>query len=396
MLKVAFVCRHPSKALVQLAQALPNTEVTLITSRFSTTETVRGKAADSHSVESISDHWKGPWWQSFRRHSTWEGVRVLPFVTRENFDVVHFIFDENEIPSAAQLALAAALRGMAPMDSRVPILAATWMGEPQLNLYRPTTWSFLQCLQIVLTEDPKFLLQIRRRLVRAKACLQEVLPPLLDATPTQNSFSAASLIEDLSLSTYLLVPGSPDAGLVEGQENCFSHSSLGAAWEEIPPLVFLAHRPLRDRSARRYFTDSLEGPAVDQIIRNCSAIWLSQHQLSLAALKAWKEKALQYNKPLLLRPRQMEILPELMSSRDCGWVLEQGVQSLLELVRNQPGVFSSAGAGQYQDSPLGGSSFPQKKNNLRNDETCNTLLRLYRLGLASRQQQPRIEPERSP
>ena len=121
-----------------------------------------------------------------------------------------------------------------------------------------------------------------------------------------------------------------------------------------------------------FVTGSLTSAEKNFVFKSSRAIFIAGQELSLAELKNMQEISQTLEKPILATPAQNEILPGLCWHNKSGWVLDQGLGSLEQVLRQHPELSIS---GQFQSLNQG--------ENL--DSTLNELLRMYSKALQQRQ-----------
>lgn len=335
MAKIAIISEFPDAATWGLAQGLHDQrqDVLLITSRD----------AEIDQVPSF------PLMTPFRKWSPLEAVKIFPRILQFNPDVIHFVFSqEKSVVRWAHWMLAPAL-------SAVPNKALAMSSFSELNMRRPGEASFLKFFNLMTFGTRTHLMKMKRAMRSTRPVLSEVMPPF-EVHRTQTADSAPRIREDLEtllrkLGKFIVMPASPTNPEIV---DIFQRAGFETL---VMSEKFKFNTP--------YFTTGALSPHErTHVLKSAQAIFIAGLELSVAELKELQVLSQTSLKPLMVQPSQIEDLPGLCWHGRSGWVLDQGLASLQNVLRSHPNLEIS---GNFESISPG--------ENL--DSTLNELLRLY-------------------
>jgi hypothetical protein len=351
MAKIALICHNLHPQVLNLATQLSThkNEVLLITSRDQT--------MDEQYPENVNFQIIRP----FQKWSAMEAIRLFTRLLGNMPDVFHFVFtNSNQTPTVAHFVLGQLLQ---PIPGRV--VASSFFHSPnELSHFRMKL--FLRGHHLVTWGTSAHLLNARRKLSISKHSLSEVIPPLsnenLQSTDT-HSIQMEQLLN--SLGDYLLIPGNPEDFFKKAKKNELT-------FENKMKLVFLCERPeTRKHQLDVFYLGNPVGVDLLYAIQKARGILLAFSDLSLLELQQFYQWGRLTGTPLLVRPRQTEMHPGIVTENKTGWVLPQGETSLRDLLKQNPSLRIQRKQDQQPMLDLV-------------DSTMNELNRLYHKAIALR------------
>lgn len=288
----------------------------------------------------------------FRKWNALESFKVFPRLIQWNPEVIHFVFSQ----AKSQVRLAHWL--LAPALSAIPGKALALSSFSELNLRNSKDFHFLKFFNLMTFGTRTHLMKVKRSM--AKPPLSEVLPPF-EISRTSTEDRVRPEIETLvrKLGRYVLMPQKPLR-----PEICRILRQSG--------LETLVMSESFKFNAPYFSTGELSSIEQNYVVKASQALWLAGFDLSVNELRRFQDFSQNLAKPLLVSPEQNEILPGLCWHMKSGWVLDQGLASLENVLRNNPNLEM---AGRFQ------SVSPSEIL----DSTLNELLRLYSRALQLRQ-----------
>lgn len=280
----------------------------------------------------------------FHRWSTLEAFKLFPRLIQWNPDVIHFVFSQG----TSKVHLAHWL--LAPALSAIPGKALAISSFSELNLKGRSEVHFLKFFNLMTFGTRTHLMRIKRSM--PKPPLSEVIPPF-EISNIANQDRVRPEIETLveKLGRYIVMPHRP--ATLEAL-TLLKHAGFET-------LVFSESFKF---NAPYYSTGALSPIEKSYVMKSAQAIWLAGMDLSVNELRTFQDMSQSLEKPLLVSPEQNEILPGLCWHLKSGWILDQGLASLEQVLRSNPNLEMS---GRFQ-----GVSHSEIL-----DSTLNELLRLY-------------------
>lgn len=352
MAKIALISEHLSPQTLGLAQALTfhRHDVMIITS----------------AGEEVPDGISYPVLRFFKTWSAWEALKFFPHMLSQAPDIWHFVFageaHEKALPKMAHLILAQLAKALPRR-----VVASSFYDSLYQTPARKVA-PMLKSSDIVTTATREQLMFIKRRSWIKNFCETEVLPPFaLHTSENEENILDPDLVKLVqSMSPYLLIPNerlnpnlSEDSHfirllsqkklLVCGSRQNMKIKQLGLQSSH-PEIAFVGSRLTEAQQA--YLLKNSQGLLI--AFEDFSAIELLQfHRLGSKAKKA-----------LITTRRQAEALPGIALHGKNGFVLDQGLSSLLQLLSDNP------------ELKLQEESFQSVSSDLT-DSALNELNRLY-------------------
>ncbi len=338
MAKIAIISEFPDAATWSLAECLweQKQDVLLITSRDAVIDLVPNF----------------PLMTPFRKWNGLEAIKLFPRLLQFNPDVIHFVFSK----SHSRVRLAHWL--LAPALAAIPNKALALSSFSELNFKNRIDLSFLRFFNLMTFGTRNHLMKVKRSMTEPP--LSDVLPPI----ELQDPANSARLREDLEnmvkkLGKFVVLPQAPPSAEVASLLRKVGFETLVISEKFNFNTPYFATGPLT-RAEKNY------------VIKSAQALWLAGLDLSVAELKFFQELSRSLEKPVLISPEQNETLPGLCWHLKSGWILDQGLATLEEILRTNPGLELT---GRFQSISSG--------ENL--DTSLNELLRLYSRALSVRQ-----------
>lgn len=289
----------------------------------------------------------------FRHWNFFEGLRVLPQVTAWNPDIWHFLFtSENFTTKSAHWV-------MASFASALPgkTLAVSFFSNNQIKTM--TDRAFLRFFDLRTFGSRSHLMRVQRQTSLTFKGINEILPPLEHADPTEVQ-RVRPEIEKLqeNLTPFVLMPDPPSPQFDPG---LFRNRGM--------EVLLLSDR-FKSRSAF-YYTGSLSWAEREFLMRKSRALVLVGCDLSVIELRRYHELAERTETPLVVSQHQNDLLPGLCLHQKSGWILDQGLAGLPNLLDSNPKLELA-------------KEFAGVSRHELTDSTLNELLRMYRRAFSVR------------
>lgn len=355
MAKIALVSRSINHEVLDLARSLmaQQNEVTLITSR---TENI----PDNLSFQVITPYKK---WNAF------ETFRLFPRLLSQMPDIIHFVFSEaNQKPTIAEWLLCQLIQ---PIPGK--IAAVSFFHSPTDF---DSVWlkAFLRSCHLITWASRSHLLASKRSHKLSRNPVVEVLPPFFDLPNTQEPQHEEVEKLTTTLNRYFVVPSDPeDFYKAVKKEELF--------FDEKFNFLFLAERPvLKNKLFQKhdlsyFYLSSNESTDIELALKKSKALLLAFSDLSVLELQRYFQLSLRTKTPLIIRPRQNDLFPGLVVPDRTGWVLQNGEDSLRELIHNNPNLDLNLSLERNSNRNLSHDLI---------DSSINELHRFYQRALVSR------------
>ncbi|MCE3010116.1 MAG: hypothetical protein LW875_05845 [Proteobacteria bacterium] len=307
MARIALVSKKWSSSLETLALSLHQSrhEVLVITSQGE---------APTHSFP----------FQILSYFQTWSSFEAIQFFARflnQAPEIWHFVFSDpdQERPTLGMHALAA----MAKSLPRRTI--ATSLFGPVTQSWR---WkAFLSMADLATCPTRESLMHLKRKNRITRLTETEVIPPMTKLMSADSSHNQEELMRlTQSLGSFLLVPS--------------DRFPEGAEWDLIEDhhrlLICGARR--WHQSKRTYLHQTLSDSDLSLVMDKSKAVLIAFSDLDPSELMRIHQLAEKTKTPVIAHPRQAEALPGLCVHRKNGWVLDRGLDTLRQILLENPSL----------------------------------------------------------
>lgn len=352
MSKIAVISEHLTPQVLGLAQALhfQRHEVLIITSH----------------AEEIPDDIPFQVLKFFKTWSAFEAIRFFPRLLGHAPDVWHFVFSikgsKKSLPRTGQYVLARLAKALPRR-----VIAASFYE----SLYHTPSRKFapmMKAVDIITTSTREQLMFIKRKSWINHFCETAVLPPFLasssQALKTEIDQDLAKLLR--SMQNYLLIPS-------ERINPILSEDSHFTNLLKLKKLIICGSRPamkikqlgLQSLHSDIAFVGKQNSEAdMYHLLKNSRALLVAFDNYSAVELLHFHQLCQQTKTPILASSRQAEALPGLCIHGKNGFILDQGLTTLLQLLQENPGL------------KTGDMEYPLLTADLT-DSSLNELNRLY-------------------
>lgn len=277
----------------------------------------------------------------FEKWSAWEAIKFFPHLTTCGADIFHFVSEDSD-PHSVRLGHVLMAQFLRALPQKIIVASffqshahkrSRWPLNGPLNLMEP----FLNAMDVVTFPTQERLLWNRRNYRLKKLLLSDILPPL----PQMNITSPAELTDKKNfddelvslvdkLTPYLLIPASQEIPEIKklhehGSDNILNQYKY-AYWGE--------------RTQRAALNPFYFGPLNEEekiyTVANAKALLLAFSEFSSIELQKFLEISILTGTPLIVRPRQIDLVPGLVRAQKTGFVLDKGISSLQNLLESNP------------------------------------------------------------
>lgn len=324
MAKIALISEHLSSQTLGLAQALTfhRHDVIIITS----------------AGEEVPDAITYPVLRFFKTWSAWEALKFFPHLLSQAPDVWHFVFARDHhgdaLPKTAHLILAQLAKALPRR-----VVASSFYDSLYETAARKLV-AMLKSSDIVTTATREQLMFIKRRSWIKNYCETEVLPPFSEKSSheDQNILDPDLIKLVQNMSPYLLIPN-------ERLSPLLSEDSLFTQLLKKKNLLVCGSRPnlkmkqlgLRSSHPEIAFVGSrLTEAQQSYLLKHSQGMLISFEDFSAVELLQFHRLCSKAKKALITNRRQAEALPGISLHGKNGFVLDQGLASLIQLLGSNP------------------------------------------------------------